>query len=154
MQPSRLRLPSPGYSAVLQPRLWAASASGTPATGLSAFPLGLASPYKGIIFKSRATHRTRVPASAAPFSIKNHISPPPFQRCSKNKADDKCYKIQCLRQVHSLIQPFVIRYISQATLHYFLTFSFRSFHQPQHPAAKAPPLLHSSNPAFWHSGLW
>lgn len=92
------------------------------------------------MFKSRATHRTRMQASAAPLSIKNHISPPPFQRCSKNKADDKCCKFQCLRQVHSLIQPFAGRFISQA-----------AFHDPSHffisfiPPASAP---RSKSPAF------
>ena len=35
-----------------------------------------------------------------------------------------CFKTQCLRQVHSLIQPFVIRSVPQAALHCFLTFSF------------------------------
>jgi hypothetical protein len=51
-----------------------------------------------------------------------------------------------LQQVHSLIQPFVIRFFPQATLHYFLTFSYRLFHQPQHRAVKALSLLHFTNP--------
>jgi hypothetical protein len=104
--------------------------------GLTAFPLGLASPYNGIMQSSRTFQRY----SAFQKSRIPSISPPPFQWCSKNKAGMMVLQNPVLAAgsfTHSSVpHPFRSASCTALLPHFFMSFI---------PPASAP---RSKSPAF------